>query len=80
MNVMMLLEMAAGGFGDRVAIGSPGGEHLTYQQLFDHAGGAAAAFSAADVSNVALVDISSPALPVALFGAAWAGKPFVPLN
>lgn len=80
MNLMMLLEMAAGGFGDRTAIGSRDGSGLTYQQLFDHAGAAAASFDAAGVDKVALVDISSPALPVALFGAAWSGKPFVPLN
>ncbi len=80
MNVMMLLEMAAGGFGDRIAVGTRTGANLTYQQLFDRAGAAAAQFADADVANVALVDISSPALPVALFGAAWAGKPFVPLN
>ena len=37
MNLMMLLEMAAGGFGDRVAVGSRNGG-LTFQQLFDRAG------------------------------------------
>lgn len=77
---MMLLEMAAGGFGDRTAIGSRDGSGLTYQQLFEAAGAAAAGFTDAEVERVALVDISSPALPVALFGSAWAGKPFVPLN
>ncbi len=80
MNLMMLLEMAAGGFGDRTAIGSRDGTGLTYQQLFDQAGAAAGRFEGAGVDNVALVDISSPALPIALFGSAWAGKPFVPLN
>ena len=43
MNLMMLLEMAAGGFGDRVAIGSRDGG-LTFQQLFDRAGAAAGRF------------------------------------
>jgi len=76
----MLLEMAAGGFGDRTAVGSRDGTGLSYQQLFDASGAAAGSFAEADVDRVALVDISSPALPVALFGAAWAGKPFVPLN
>ena len=80
MNLMMLLEMAAGGFGDRTAIGSRDGTGLSYQEVFDAAGSAASQFAAADIENVALVDISSPALPVAMFGAAWAGKPFVPLN
>ncbi len=80
MNLMMLLEMAASGFGERVAVGSKHGSGLTYQQLFDQAGGAAQRFTAEGVDHVALVDISSPALPISLFGAAWAGKPFVPLN
>lgn len=76
----MLLEMAAGGFGDRTAIGSRDGGGITYQELFDRAGAAAASFESAGVTNVAFIDSSSPALPVALFGSAWAGKPFVPLN
>lgn len=80
MNIMMLLEMAASGFGDRVALGSRDGSGLTYQELFDKAGQAARTFSEADVRNVSLVDVSSVALPISLFASAWAGKPFVPLN
>lgn len=80
MNLMMLLEMAASGFGDRTAVGSRDGSGLTYQELFERSGAAAGHFHEADIERVSLVDISSPALPVALFGAAWAGKPFVPLN
>ena len=82
MNLMMLLEMAAGGFGDRVADGQP-------RRHRHHLPGAVRPRSEspqlppsaeADAERVALVDISSPALPVALFGSAWAGTPFVPLN
>ena len=80
MNVMMLLEMAASGFGDRVGLGSKHGGGLTYQQMFDRAGAAAAFFMGAGVERVSLIDVSSPALPLTLFGSAWAGKPFVPLN
>ncbi|HEV8297273.1 MAG TPA: class I adenylate-forming enzyme family protein [Acidimicrobiales bacterium] len=80
MNLMMLLEMASSGFGDRVALGSRDGSGLTYQELFDRAGAAAAYFEGAGIDRVSLVDVSSPALPIALFGAAWAGKPFAPLN
>ncbi len=79
MNIMMLLEMAAGGYGDRVAVGRRD-DGLTYQQLFDRAGAAARRFEEAGAERVSLIDVSSVALPVALFGAAWAGKPFVPLN
>ncbi len=80
MNVMMLLEMAASGFGDRVGLGSRDGSGLTYQQMYDRAGAAAAYFMGAGIERVSLVDVSSPALPLTLFGSAWAGKPFVPLN
>ena len=79
MNLMMLLEMAAGGFGDRVAVGSLDGG-LTVKQVFDHAGVAAQRFRSANVENVAMIDITSPSLPICLFGASWAGLPFVPLN
>jgi hypothetical protein len=43
MNLMMLLEMAASGFGERVALGSRDGTGLTYEQLFDRAGRSARA-------------------------------------
>jgi acyl-CoA synthetase (AMP-forming)/AMP-acid ligase II len=80
MNLMMLLEMASSGFGDRVALGPRDGTGLTYEELFNRAGAAAAYFEGAGVERVSLVDVSSPALPIMLFGSAWAGKPFVPLN
>ena len=80
MNLMMLLEMAASGFGERVALGSRDGSGLTYEQLFDRAGRSARLFTEAGIERVSLVDVSSSALPIALFGSAWAGKPFVPLN
>ncbi|NQX88496.1 MAG: acyl--CoA ligase [Halioglobus sp.] len=79
MNVMMVLEMAAQGFGDRVACVS-GEDSLTYQELYDAAGQVAAYLRASDCDYLAMLDISSLALPIGLFGAAWAGKPFVPIN
>ena len=79
MNLMMLLEMAAGGFGDRIAVGSLN-DGLTVKQIFDNAGAAAERFRNANVENVAMIDITSPSLPICLFGASWAGLPFVPLN
>ena len=79
MNLMMLLEMAANGLEDRVAVGSLT-DGLTYRQLFEQAGEAAARFRADPGDKVVLCDESSPAVPVALFGAAWAGMPYVPLN
>ena len=79
MNLMMLLEMAAEGLGDRVAVGSPEGG-LTYSQLYDQAHAAAARFRASGGERVVLCDESSPAVPICLFGAAAAGMPYVPLN
>jgi fatty-acyl-CoA synthase len=75
----MLLDMAVSGFGDRTAFGSIG-TGLTYAQLLDRASRAGHAFSEAGTDRVSFLDVSSPALPVALFGAAYAGQPFVPLN
>jgi long-chain acyl-CoA synthetase len=79
MNVMMLLEMAAQGFGERVAFVN-GEQSLTYQQLFEAAGQAAMQLRNSDCEHVAMLDVSSLALPIALFASAWAGKPFVPIN
>ncbi|HBZ72854.1 MAG TPA: AMP-dependent synthetase, partial [Deltaproteobacteria bacterium] len=79
MNLMMLLEMAVSGFGDRVAVRS-GGEALRYGQLFAAAGRVATEIEASGCANVALLDVNSLAVPVALFGSAWAGRPFVPLS
>ncbi len=79
MNLMMLLEMASSGFGERAAIGSRG-QGLTYEQLFRRSGAVATHFREANIDRVSLVDVNSEALPIALFGSAWAGVPFVPLN
>ena len=79
MNLMMLLEMAAGAFGDRVAFQN-GDDRLTYQQLFDASGALAAELSDGRTQHLAMLDESSLALPVAVFGASWAGVPFAPLN
>ncbi len=79
MNLMMLLEMASSSFGDRVAV-TNAGRSLTYGGLFRAAGRAAAIVEAAGVERVAMLDVSSLAVPVALFGSAWSGRPFAPLN
>lgn len=79
MNLMTLLEMAADQTGERVAVGSLDGG-LSYRQLHDQAQAAAARFDAAPGNRVVLCDEASPAVPIALFGAAAAGMPYVPLN
>lgn len=79
MNLMMLLEMAVAGFGDRVAVKN-GDDALDYAQLFAAAGAAARTIEASGCANVAVLDVNSLAVPLGLFASAWAGKPFVPLN
>ncbi len=79
MNLMMLLEMATDGFGDRVAIQN-GPEKLTYAELFAAAGAAAHTVGASRAERLAVLDVNSLAVPVGLFAAGWAGVPFVPLN
>ncbi len=79
MNLMMLLEMAASGFPERVAI-TNGATNLTYQQLFNAAGASARTLRASGCQRAAVLDVSSLAVPVGLFASAWAGVPFVPLN
>jgi fatty-acyl-CoA synthase len=77
-NIGMLLEMAAEGLGDRVAIGPRDGG-LTYAALRDRATAIAAALEP-EPSTVALLGETSPLVPAALFGAAWAGAAYAPLN
>ena len=72
MNLMMLLEMAGSGFGERVAFVSEG-DSLSYSQLFEAAGAAAAAIEASGCERFAVLDVSSLAVPIGLFASAWAG-------
>jgi fatty-acyl-CoA synthase len=74
----MLLEMAADGFGGRVAVGTRAGG-LTYAALRDRATGIAATLDA-DPATVALIAETSALVPATLFGAAWAGAAYAPLN
>ena len=79
MNLMMLLEMASGSMGDRVAFVN-GDDRLTYAELFESAGRAAHALRESGVDHLAFLDESSLSVPLGVFASAWAGKPFVPLN
>jgi len=79
MNLMMLLEMAAGAYGDRVAFQN-GDDQLSYQQLFDSAGALASSLDDGRTKHLAMLDVTTLALPIAVFGASWAGIPFAPLN
>jgi len=79
MNPLMLLEMAATGFGERVAVQN-GPDRLTYAELFAAAADARRRIDASGATHVGVLDVNSLAVPVGLFAAAWAGRPFVPLN
>ncbi|HXG27319.1 MAG TPA: class I adenylate-forming enzyme family protein [Nevskiales bacterium] len=79
MNISTILDMAAEAFGDRIGVVS-GAERLTYAQLREKACRAAARFRASGANYVAFLDVNGPAAPVAIFGAAYAGIPYVPLN
>lgn len=79
MNVITLLDMARNCFPDRPAL-TCGNRHLTYQDIYGLSAKAARHIRDSEVDHVSLIDISSPALPVAFFASARAGKPFAPLN
>jgi len=76
MNIAMILEMAASN-GDRPAV-TADGRSLSAARLLGLAQAAAGRFR--DYPAVLYLGTSHLAYPVALFGAALAGVPFVPLN
>src|SRR5262245_42971483 len=75
----MLLEMAAAGFGERVAVQN-GGDRLSYAELWAAAAAGRALIEESGAAHVGVLDVNSLAVPVGLFAAAWSGRPFVPLN
>jgi acyl-CoA synthetase (AMP-forming)/AMP-acid ligase II len=77
MNLLLLLDMAAAGRGDEVAV-QAGDDRLTVSQLLAAAWTGAAAVGGAEA--LAYVGTNGLAFPVGLFAAAAAGVPFVPLN
>lgn len=79
MNLMMLLEMTASAFGDRVGVQN-GPDRLTYADLLGAAGAAARQLRASGAERMAVLDVNSLAVPIGLFASSWAGVPFVPLN
>jgi fatty-acyl-CoA synthase len=79
MHLSMLLEMAAEGSADRVAFGSTK-DGLTYVDLLERARRAGVWARGRGVERVGLVDVNSEAVPILLFGSAFARLPFVPIN
>jgi len=80
MNVLMLLEMAATGMPDRIAVGRPGPKGLTYPELFEQARAGAGVLLAHGAEEVVYLGVNGDDFAVVLFAAAWAGIPLVPLN
>lgn len=79
MRLTMLLDMAAGGFGDRVLMG--GRETgITAGELARRAVSGAALLKEREDKALLYLAPNGPAFPVALFAASRAGVPLVPLN
>ncbi len=79
MNISLILQMAADAEPDRIGLVCDG-RRWSYAALQRAAIGAARAIRASGCGHVALLDESSEAAAIALFGAAIAGVPYVPLN
>lgn len=79
MNIALLLEMAADAAPDRVGLVCDG-KRWTYAELIAAAHGAFELIEQSGAEYVALLDESSEAAVIALFGAALAGVPYCPLN
>ncbi len=79
MNIALILQMSADTMPERIGLVCDG-KRWSYGELFEAAKGAAALFIDHACQHVALLDESSEAAPIALFAAALAGIPYVPLN
>jgi acyl-CoA synthetase (AMP-forming)/AMP-acid ligase II len=79
MNISLILQMAADAEPERIGLVCDG-RRWSYGSLLRAARGAAADIAGSGCSHVALLDEGSEAAAIALFGAALAGIPYVPLN
>ncbi|RYF46618.1 MAG: long-chain fatty acid--CoA ligase, partial [Comamonadaceae bacterium] len=79
MNITMLLDMAADGFGERVVVGTRE-QGLTARQLQRLSASGAAEIRKAGADALIYLAVNGPAFPVAMFAAARAGVPLVPVN
>jgi acyl-CoA synthetase (AMP-forming)/AMP-acid ligase II len=79
MNISLLLEMAAEAAPDRIGLVCDA-KRWSYAELLAAARGAVELIEASGASHVALLDESSEAAVIGLFGAAMAGVPYCPLN
>ncbi len=75
----MVLEMAADGLAERAALG-PLEHAMTFAELGHRARRAGSVLAELPGDRVVLIDENSPAVPIGLFGAAIAAKPYVPVS
>jgi acyl-CoA synthetase (AMP-forming)/AMP-acid ligase II len=78
-NIAMILEMAADALGDRVAFGTRA-DGLSYDELRTAARAVADRVEGTGAERLALMEPNGPIVPATLFGAAWAGVSYAPLN
>lgn len=79
MSIATILEMAASAFPDRPCV-TGRGQTLSYAGVHGRAALRAAELRAARVSHLVYVGVNDPAFAVAMFAAAMAGVPLVPIN
>jgi acyl-CoA synthetase (AMP-forming)/AMP-acid ligase II len=78
-NLALLLDLAADGFGDRPVVGVRA-DSYTAEDVRSLTYGAARLLAEARATALLYLDVNGPGFPVALFAAARAGVPLVPLN
>jgi len=79
MHTALLLEMAAGAFPDRLALGRRA-DGVGFGELAARARGGASWLAAQGEGSVVFLGLNGPALPTAVFAAGMLGRPFAPLN
>jgi fatty-acyl-CoA synthase len=79
MHTALLLEMAAGALGERIATGSIG-DGVSYEELAARARGGGHWLAARGGGAVVFIGLNGAAMPITLFASAEIGRPFAPLN
>jgi len=79
MRTTLLLDLGADTCGERIAIG-PHDAGVSFARLRNGARSAGAELGSKLATKVAFIGRNGPAMPLALFAAGYAGRPFVPLN
>ncbi|MDQ0466895.1 acyl-CoA synthetase (AMP-forming)/AMP-acid ligase II [Caulobacter ginsengisoli] len=79
MHTALLLDMVAGSFPDRAALG-PSAASVSYGELAERARAGAVTVEALGEGSLVFIGLNGPTLPVAVFAAGLLGRPFAPLN